>query len=481
MKKNKNWLLLSLNLLITMACVLLLTILLETTFMIGNYGWDDLEHWASSWFIFNGFAPYRDFFQHHHPLLWYITAPFFWFMEHPIDSFRVGRIIAVIFFCGGCFLIGKIVQALGGTARSFLYALFIYLSYPVMAGNYFQNRPDTYMTFFLLWGLYKWIVFLKNKKTKDLVWCYLFYFIAFAFLQKAIWFLFPFGLYQIYLLIKKEMKWSDLFKALIIPIFITLGYGIYLTLSGSLIRYFELNWILNMRYYRSYYTYDYDVLDYAYTGMYITFALSGIVFGKKLIRQLSCVALGFGLIFYLMPKPYGFYWTIFTPFAAIVIGLGLVNLTQSQSLLKRSLSIGILVLACFLTGLDLFTNALFVLDSPFEDETKQLSQRIKYDNELVGYGDYRAPFFRNYPEHYYWFTLCRGALYDSQLFHRHQMPAWDKIVYEQKPKFVMYHEIYDVTDTDDNNTDKQILKLDEDWLLKNYHYIKSLDVFERID
>ena len=36
---------------------------------------DEFEHLHASWLIFEGKLPYRDFLEHHNPLLWYISAP----------------------------------------------------------------------------------------------------------------------------------------------------------------------------------------------------------------------------------------------------------------------------------------------------------------------------------------------------------------------------------------------------------------------
>lgn len=36
---------------------------------------DTAEHIHSSWLVSIGKVPYRDFFQHHNPLLWYLFAP----------------------------------------------------------------------------------------------------------------------------------------------------------------------------------------------------------------------------------------------------------------------------------------------------------------------------------------------------------------------------------------------------------------------
>ena len=100
---------------------------------------------------------------------------------------------------------------------------------------------------------------------------------------------------------------------------------------------------------------------------------------------------------------------------------------------------------------------------------------------MVDYDDYRAQFLRNYPKHYYWFCLVRCGPLDVKLFHRYQMPDWDKIIYEQKPKYVMYHKVYDLTEADDRNTDKQIMGVDENWLIKHYRYLDKMDVYERVE
>ncbi|MBR1824994.1 MAG: hypothetical protein IJ770_00205, partial [Alphaproteobacteria bacterium] len=36
---------------------------------------DSMEHLRASYLVSLGDVPYRDFFEHHHPLLWYAFAP----------------------------------------------------------------------------------------------------------------------------------------------------------------------------------------------------------------------------------------------------------------------------------------------------------------------------------------------------------------------------------------------------------------------
>src|SRR5947208_12140838 len=42
---------------------------------------DEFQHLHSAWYISKGFLPYRDFFQHHTPLYYFLLAPFFQFFN----------------------------------------------------------------------------------------------------------------------------------------------------------------------------------------------------------------------------------------------------------------------------------------------------------------------------------------------------------------------------------------------------------------
>ena len=51
-----------------------------------SLGGDTLEHIHSSWLVYANFVPYKDFFQHHNPLLWYMFAPFVGLHAHGLDD-----------------------------------------------------------------------------------------------------------------------------------------------------------------------------------------------------------------------------------------------------------------------------------------------------------------------------------------------------------------------------------------------------------
>ena len=57
---------------------------------------DNVEHIHSTWLVAQGKVPYRDFFQHHNPLVWYIFAPIFKMLPNVITMLDVAHAIALV-------------------------------------------------------------------------------------------------------------------------------------------------------------------------------------------------------------------------------------------------------------------------------------------------------------------------------------------------------------------------------------------------
>ena len=95
MKKSNNW---TDKIDLTFLCLFVATFicLILATFNKGIY-MDEKEHLYSTIQILNGQIPYRDFFQHHHPLLWYAFAPIAYFFQETANIIYVAR-----FFIFGC-------------------------------------------------------------------------------------------------------------------------------------------------------------------------------------------------------------------------------------------------------------------------------------------------------------------------------------------------------------------------------------------
>ena len=456
--------------------ILSLGIVLAQVVMLFNrpYKADDWEHLASAWFVFNGYLPYRDFFQHHNPLLWYLFAPIFSVLSNPLDIFYVGRVVAALFFLGGWGFIWGIIKRLGGGFSTFCITLFVYLSYPIAHLGYFQNRPDTYMIFCLLGGFYFWIRFYQERKNRDLILCYLLFFLSFAFLQKAVWLLAPFGLYQIYLLIKKEIRWTVFVKAIAIPFLIVLGYGIYLYQTDSFTRYWELNWVLNLNGFRAYKTYPVTLYDYLYGGSAILILIFNSLKGRGLVRDLSVILLLFAGIFLLMPKPYHYYWFIWTPFMSIPLGFFLDRI--KYDILKVEI-----LLPCLLYAITTFLHRDYQLSEAWY-EVRDFKRRIHPTDTIISYSVPEYALLTPTLSHYYW-NLSRDAILDSRLFHPHKIPDWPKQTAKDLPKFVCPYTIYDLTGVKDGTRDTILMEPDKDFLDEYYQPLKytRIGVWQRKD
>lgn len=204
---------------------------------------DNIEHIHSSFLVAQGEIPYRDFFQHHHPLLWFLFAPFAWFFRYDTTVAEVACFVSLLFFLkslvyvyriGAEFLAnrwwGLLAAAVIATPATKLYAI--------------DLRPDNYMIFCLMAGLYWYFTYLKINQTRSLVIAFGWFFLSFMFAQKALFALLVLGLSGLYFWQRKEIKTADLLKALIFPL---VGIGCFI---GYLCYYdiFKLYFLCNYRF-----------------------------------------------------------------------------------------------------------------------------------------------------------------------------------------------------------------------------------------
>ncbi len=207
---------------------------------------DDVEHLHSAWLIFNGKVPYNDFFQHHNPLLWYIYAPLLGFMAYDIAVFDVVRIISTLMLFLNLYIIGLIIKRFMSKSwfASLMGVASVFPSYVIYSGQDF--RPDNYMIFCLILGLFYLLSYLDNHKTKNLIISFSLFALSFFFMQKIIFTLALIGLIVIYLLIKKQINVNDFVKSLILPLFMVIVFVCWLYYHNMFERYWLSNYIFNL-------------------------------------------------------------------------------------------------------------------------------------------------------------------------------------------------------------------------------------------
>lgn len=207
---------------------------------------DDIEHLHSTWLVYSGQIPYVDFFQHHNPLLWYIFSPLAGYLAYDIFLFDIVRIISTLIMFGSLFVTGLIVRRF--IAHSWYAALLsiasIFPSFTIFSGE--DYRPDNYMVFTFMVGIYYLLAYLEKKQTKDLVWSFLSLFISFLFMQKVIFLLVFVGAVVVYQLYAGNIEIKDFGKALVLPLIGTIIFLSWLIYHDMVERYWLANYIFNL-------------------------------------------------------------------------------------------------------------------------------------------------------------------------------------------------------------------------------------------
>ena len=211
-------------------------------------GGDTLEHIHASWLVYAGFIPYKDFFEHHNPLLWYVFSQIAGLHSKGIDdniitALAISSAIIVSFI--NYFYLYLITKRFLSTDFSGVMAASIALT-PYMFLSIIHFRPDNFMLASFFAGLYYYFAYLEEKKTKQLAFAFMLFWCSFMFLQKIIFTLLILGIITIYLLHKKKIKFTDFLYALMLPITLSLGFFAYLYVNSALYLWYQSNFTFNL-------------------------------------------------------------------------------------------------------------------------------------------------------------------------------------------------------------------------------------------
>ena len=110
---------------------------------------DNVEHIHSSVLVARGLIPYKDFFQHHNPLLWYVFAPIAKLFDYNATLSEVVLFISFLVFLKSLVYVYRIVEEFlankfWGIMASVLLLIPLYKIFAI------DFRPDNYMVFCLI-------------------------------------------------------------------------------------------------------------------------------------------------------------------------------------------------------------------------------------------------------------------------------------------------------------------------------------------
>jgi len=207
---------------------------------------DNIEHMHTSWLIWQKNIPYKDFFQHHNPLIWYMFAPIVAFLINNIFIFKVFSVISFLTLLLIVLIQSKILKQLKVSKEIIvLFASIIISSYSVLWST--DYRPDTFMFLFFFAGVYYLFEYLKKIKCQYLVLSFLFFYLSFCCTQKVILNFLILGPYLLFLIYRKNIIKRDFIISIIIPLIITLLYILYLYFNDALEIYLKSCYLFNSK------------------------------------------------------------------------------------------------------------------------------------------------------------------------------------------------------------------------------------------
>jgi len=150
--------------------------------MVTGVDVDEIEHLHCSWLVYSGFVPFKDFWQHHAPMLWIILAPFFKILKPSSEILTLSRIffglVYGLIILSGWKLAQKVWQ---GKARLAMYLLIVFAT--GIMGQFLCARPDPFATLFLLIFIY-WCLEIPGKRLISSFWAGICFGIAMSFIFK---------------------------------------------------------------------------------------------------------------------------------------------------------------------------------------------------------------------------------------------------------------------------------------------------------
>ncbi len=288
-------------------------------FSVNYFLLDTLEHIRASMAVSSGLIPYVDFFEHHHPLLWYLLAPLAKMMYLNTAAIPLFRIIGTLAYLGCIYLAYQITKNLYGKQVS-QFSVLCLLSIPTLWMDISNLRPDSFMLLFFLAGLKFILDYSDSKKIRFLILSYLSVSTSFLFLQKAAFFVVPFGIFNLYALFKKEIKLNDFILACVVgasPVVFALSILLY---QGILTDFIYYNYTFNTQlqeYYSNYISAVPMLLRWLTVVVFLIIIRTYQFSFKTGVVFLCFLFSGISLIYF---APHSWYYIPYFVFAAILLG-----------------------------------------------------------------------------------------------------------------------------------------------------------------
>lgn len=432
-----------LDVLLFMTLLLLILLIGFACFYVEYPEGDPKEHIYSTYMVSQGYVPYVDFFEHHHPLLWYVAQPLVLFLNRNIEILGWANYCTFCFFLWGLYFVYRIITEFLSTRVAALLSL-IYILLPKIFLYYIYFKPDNWMITCIAGGVYYFFLYLRDKMRKDLVISYLFFFVAFLFLQKAVLYFPAVGFFSLYYLYKKEIKKSDFLWALLLPLCLAGCVTGYFWYHHGLKEYFYLNFLFNSQmmdmFGEKVVSKPKVLVEKIVVGTALFVSLLGYKFANRYFRfycWLFWVLLFHRAVYF---SPYLYYWYEPYYWGIPLVVSTLMILVNKQKALLWIVGLETLIYAGFM-GSYIYSDVMYkpkILKADYSDLVMTKSNEC---DTFVGYNQAAISMFNRVPL-YYWFLQGELDVFGEKMGF-HPVENLSEIIEREKPKYIVLTNIYE--------------------------------------
>ncbi len=406
-----------------------------------QYDHDELEHVHCAWYVLQGNIPYLDFYQNHHPALWFFIAPFILFFGESTSVLFLSRVLMLLLLSGIALSVRAISREAGSSAREANYAVLLALSCTTLLNKSMEIRPDVPQVLFGLLSCLCFLTYLKDRRTPHMVLAGLFAGVSFVVIQKAVFLFAAMGISFLWLIWRKTAAWRDSLLYALGSLFPIAALALYLLSTESFRDYILTCWLVNMNQIETY-----SPLNHMFHTLIENLAfwfLAGISLWTSLLRKrggslLQMVSL-WGLLLlaflFMVPRARNQYFIL--PIAILAVPAA----RQAVWLFERFKCSD----ACRSCALILVLIAPWCITAhKFTESNKFQLERIRYvlsqtaPHEPVYDGDIQFNIFR--PDlHYFWYnTKPRRALDSYNQVAQNRFSSYDihELIKARKPAFI---------------------------------------------
>lgn len=394
---------------------------------------DNVEHIHSSFMIALGQVPYRDFFQHHNPLMWYIFAPLTKLFAYNATISEVVSLISFLVFLKSLVYVYRI-SAEFLSDKFWGVAAAAAIAAPSLKLYAIDFRPDNYMIFCLMGGIYYLFLYLRDKKTFQLSVAFLWFFLSFLFAQKAIFPLAVLGLCVLYFWKTNEISTPDMLKAMIAPFVGSCGFLYYLYHYDMVELYYLSNYTFNLNLAEGFENTRIAVMPLImviWIGLGCVGSLWGIFAGSKFLRVLVILFVSELLQRKLYFSPYSYYyWPLI--YFAVLCGMPVLCKLDEKNRCVRFLFVCMLYYFLYLAGMHHLRQIERGKDKPYLPDF--ISRQISPCDYVFNGDGMMYNMFGKDPA-YYWQLIGQLDVIGEQTGIRPR-PNINQLIEELKPKFV---------------------------------------------